>query len=135
VIALDTSFLVAAFNQSDVLHRQASSAWDGLIAGQWGKGVLLEHVFVETISVLKRKTAAIHAIQTGAELLRSRELEFVAASSAFFDFWRDFQTDFRSPLSFVDLAVARIARERAGGKVLTFDRAFREIPGIKVEPA
>jgi predicted nucleic acid-binding protein len=51
------------------------------------------------------------------------------------DFWRDFQTDFRSPLNFVDLAVASVARERAGGKVLTFNRAFREIPGIKVEPA
>lgn len=134
MIAVDTSFLVAAFNEDDIHHRQAAPAWEALLSGQWGKGVLLEHVFIETVSILKRKTIAIHAIHAGAALLRARELEFVPASNFFAGYWRDFQTDFRSPLSFVDLAVAHVARERAGGKVLTFGRAFRGIAGIKVEP-
>lgn len=134
MIALDTSFLVAALNEADVHHQRAAGAWDQLLAGQWGKAILLEHVFVETVSVLKRKSMAIYAIHVGAELLRAREVEFVPASNAFSAYWREFQTDLRTPLSFVDLAVAHVARERAGGKVLTFDRAFHALAGIRVEP-
>lgn len=134
MIALDTSFLVAAFNEADVHHRQAAVAWEQLLAGQWGRAVLLEHVFVETVTVLKRKTMAIYAIHAGAELLRAREVEFMPASNGFSAYWRDFQTDLRTQLGFTDLAVAHVARERAGGKVLTFNRAFRALAGIKVEP-
>ncbi len=134
MIVIDSSILIAWKLQSDVFHVPASEAMQRFTAGTWGKGLLLEHVFVETISVIKRKLNPVAAIQAGGILRRSHQLEFVPASENFLGYWNEFQSDYLSPLSFVDHAIAVTARERAGGKVLTFDRALRGLPGIIALP-
>ena len=134
MIVLDTSFLLAFHDEGDVNHTAARVSMSRLLDGAWGKGLLLELVFVDTLSILKRARPAGVAQQLGSDLLKARELDFVPASEHFRAVWTEFQTDFLSPLSFTSHAVAWTARQRAGGKVLTFDPALRESPGVIVEP-
>ncbi len=134
MIVVDSSILIAFNNPRDVLHGRAQDAMQRFASGMWGKGLLLEHVFIETVSVLKRKLTPAAAIHAGGYLRRAHQLEFVPTSEAFLAYWNEFQSDYLSPLSFVDKAIAVTARQRSGGKVLTFDKAFREIPGIVVLP-
>jgi predicted nucleic acid-binding protein len=135
MIVLDSSFLISAFNDKEVQHPAAVSAYEDFLNGRWGKGLVLEWVFVETVHVLKRKVSGLAALHTGNFLKRAREVEFIPCSELFAPVWQEFQDTMHTKLSFVDVAVIRVARERAGGKVLTFDRAFRDIPGVKVEPS
>lgn len=134
MIVLDSSFLIAFHDELDNHHRSARAAMDRLLDGAWGKGLLLDHIFIEVVTVLKRKRSNRLALYAGAELWKARELDFVATSDLFRPIWNQFQADYLSNLSFVDHAVALTATQRAGGKVLTFDKAFREIPGIVVLP-
>lgn len=134
MIALDSSFLIANYNTKDVFHSPAVRAMDQLRSGTWGRAILLEYVFTETIGILKRKASTAKAVEIGHRLRNSRESDFVLGSEVFLDAWNQFQGDFSSPLSFVDHAVAVVARQKAGGKVLTFDKAFRQLPGITILP-
>ena len=134
MIALDSSFLIANYNVRDVFHTTAVRTMDQLRGGVWGRALLLEYVFAETIGILKRKTSNSKAVEVGHHLRNSRESDFVLGAEVFIDSWNKFQGDFSTSLSFVDHAVAVVALQRAGGKVLTFDKAFRQIPGITVLP-
>ena len=134
MIVVDSSLLIAFHNTRDLRHGRAQDAMQRFASGTWGKGLLLENVFIETVSVLKRKLTPAAAIHAGGYLRRAHQLEFVPTSEAFLSYWNEFQSDYLSPLSFVDHAVAVTARQRAGGKVLTFDKAFRDLSGITVLP-
>lgn len=134
MIVIDTSVLVAFNNRRDVFHSVAQAAMEGFAFGTWGKGLLLEYVFLETMNVLKRKLTPAMAIHAGGFLRRSHQLEFVSTSDLFPSFWNEFRSDYLSPLSFTDHALAHIARQRAGGKILTFDKAFQGVPGLTILP-
>jgi predicted nucleic acid-binding protein len=134
VIVLDSNFLIAVAVKRDVHHVAAHALLELLNAGRWGKGILLEYVFSESVNVIKRRASAIDAIEAGHEMLSSVETEFVKGAEVFDDAWTAFQRDLSTPLSFVDHAIAQVARQRAGGKILTFDRAFRGLPGLTIFP-
>ncbi len=52
MIVLDSSFIVGFFNERDAHHAAASTLMDQFLAGNWGKGLLLEYVFLEVVTVL-----------------------------------------------------------------------------------
>jgi predicted nucleic acid-binding protein len=134
MIVIDSSVLIAIYNQHDVHNSAAREAWIRTKNGEWGKSLLLEAVFVETVSILKRKAGTSIAVQAGRELLNYREIEFQAASELFARTWQSYQSDLTTPLSFVDTSIAIVAQQRTGGKVLTFDKGFRRVPGIVTLP-
>jgi predicted nucleic acid-binding protein len=134
LILLDSSVLIAFFNERDVHSAVARQALRELDSGRWGKGLILEYVFVETVNVIKRKVSIPVALEAGRFMQQSRQVDLLLGAGVFANAWDEFRYDLSSPLSFVDLAVAHVARERAGGKVLTFNRAFHALAGIKVEP-
>lgn len=134
MIVLDSSFLIAAHNPRDVHHAKTLPYWESLLSGTWGRGILLEHVFIEIVSVLKRKHSTAVALNAGVQLMRAREIDFLPCSEIFLSIWNEFQSDFLTTLSFVDTSIALVAKQRAGGKILSFDKAFRNTPGLKVLP-
>lgn len=134
MIALDSSFLLCFQDESDPRHPSARAAMGRFLDGTWGKGLLLEYVLVDVLTALKQKRSPAVAIEAGNLLWRSREVEFVPSAEHFRTFWNEFQADYLSPLTFVDHAVAAIARQRCGGKVLSFNPALSALPGIAVEP-
>lgn len=138
MIVLDSSFLVAFHNRRDVHHDAAARLMDELLQGRWGAGLLLEYVFLEVTTVLAVRRNPETAVTVGETLLEAHELEFVPCSEIFLDAWELFQ-DQRPPraggaLSFVDAAIATVARRRAMGRIATFDRDFAHLEGIEVVP-
>jgi len=134
VIVIDSNILIAASLVRDVHHAAARSSIEQLNAGRWGKAILLEYVFSESLNAIKRRASAVDAIEAGHEMLSSVETEFVNGVEVFAAAWTVFQRDLSTNLSFVDHAIAHTARQRAGGKILTFDRAFRGLPGLTIFP-
>lgn len=134
MIVIDSSFLIAYHNLSDVHHSAAAKTMDKFLLGSWGQGLLLEYVFLEVVTVLmaRRGLAAVSA--TASLLLSARELDLVPCSGIFLETFGAFRSQEGTTLSFTDAAILTVARHRADGLVATFDKDFRELEGITVVP-
>jgi len=134
VIVLDSSFLVAFYNERDAHHAAASRLMDQFLTGAWGKGLLLEYVFLEVVTVLLLRRDHLAATQAGRTLLDAEELEFVPCSDIFQNIVDGFSKQQGTHLSFADVAIAVVARNRADGFLLSFDEEFRKVSGLHVLP-
>ncbi len=131
---LDSSFLIAAHNRGDVHHPVAAETMRRLREGEWGRALLLEYVFLEVVTVLLARRNLKVACTVGDTLLESREIEFVPCSEIFTAAVETFRGQGRRGLSFTDAAIVAVARRRNVDAVLSFDRGFRGLAGLKVVP-
>ena len=132
MIVLDTSFLVAYHNRTDVHHDRARSVMSRFLSEEWGEGLLLEYVFLEVVTVIQARLDLGSAVRVGDQLLGARELEFLPCSEIFLPAMETFRLQSPGGLSFVDAAIATVARKRPPGYVATFDRGFEGLDGITV---
>ena len=132
MIVLDSSFLVGFYNERDAHHQAASALMDQFLAGKWGRGLLLEYVFLEVTTVLLVRRDLSVAIRVGNILLEAQELHLVPCSDLFPEIFKTFQEQTSTKLSFADSAIAYVARQRAEGLVLTFDDELRRIAGLQI---
>ena len=133
MIVLDSSFLIAFHNPKDAHHAAASVVMERFLAGEWGKGLLLEYVFLEVVTVVMLRLDLAAATGAGRILLEAEELEFVPCSDHFLETLDGFSRQNGTRLSFVDAALAQAARKRADGQILTFNAEFRKLPGLRVQ--
>ncbi len=134
MIVLDSSFLVAYHNTRDAHHEAAVAAMADFLDGEWGRGLLLEYVFLEVVTVLMARRGARVASEVSDVLLGARELEFVPCSELFIDSVETFQRQTKTRLSFVDATIVNLACDRADGLVATFDRELASARGITAIP-
>ena len=132
MIVLDSSFLVAFHNQRDAHHNAACALMERFLKGEWGRGLLLEYVFLEVATVLLVWRDLAVAARVGRLLLDAGELDFVPCSDLFSDAFEMFTHQGNTRLSFADAAIAHVAQVRADGLVLTFDEEFAKLPGVRV---
>jgi predicted nucleic acid-binding protein len=132
VIVLDSSFLIGFYNLRDAHHTKAASLMSEFLDGRWGKGLLLEYVYLEVVTVLLMRADAAVAVKAGGDLLESREFEFVPCSELFAETVKSFTAQQQTKLSFTDIAIATVALKRSDGLVLTFDEEFRKLPAIRL---
>ena len=132
MIVLDSSFLIGFHNGLDAHHAKASSLMHDFLDGRWGKGLLLEYVFLELVTVLLVRTGLVNASRVARLVLESEELEFVPCSELFAETVEAFTGQRNTKLSFTDIAIATTALKRADGLVLTFDEEFRKLPAIRL---
>ncbi len=104
------------------------------VAGRWGRGLLLEYVFLEVVTVIGARRTVEAASAVGRALLGARELDFIPCSDVFGEAWDRFQSQPRSHLSFADCAIANVALRQDVPLVATFDRDFEKLPGLTVVP-
>lgn len=135
MIVLDSSFLIAYYNSRDVHHAQAARMMIQLIGGKWAQGLLLEYVFLETVTVLRARLDVKVAATVGTTLLNAREIDFVPCSEIFSDAFDTFRRDRSHGLSFVDAAIVYVARRNSPGLVATFDEDFRSLKGVTMATA
>ena len=135
MIVLDSSFLIAYHNTRDVHHAAAARTMIQLIGGKWGQALLLEYVFLETVTVLRMRLDVKVAARVGTTLLNAREIDFVPCSEIFSDAFDTFRRDRSHNLSFVDAAIVCVARLHSPGFVATFDEDFRSLQGITIVTA
>jgi predicted nucleic acid-binding protein len=131
-IVLDSSFIIAYHNRSDVHHEAAREVMAGFLDGTWGDGLLLEYVFLEVVTVLQLRLGHEAAVSVGSLLLEARELSLVPCSELFLPALRVFREQNDHGLSFVDSAIVAEARRHGSGHVATFDRGFAAIDGVSV---
>jgi len=134
LIVLDSSFLVAFHNSSDVHHAAAKKAMRRLLEDEWGERLLPEYVFLEVVTVLAARRDAATALGTADLLLRARELEFVPASPHFLETYETFRTEAHRGLSFADASIVALCRLRGAEYIASFDSDFRRVPRLTVIP-
>ncbi len=131
MVVLDSSFLVGYYNEKDVHHEKAKIQMAGLMAGNWGSGLLLEYVFVEVATILLRKVGLGRATEVAGILLDAQEIESINCSGFFRETLDRFQNQ-PGTLSFTDAAIVTVALRLTQGKVLTFDQGILSYPGISL---
>jgi predicted nucleic acid-binding protein len=134
VIVLDSSFLIGFHNERDAHHQAARVLMHRFLAGEWRKGLLLEYVFLEIVTVLLVRRDHAVATRAGRILLDAAELEFVPCSDLFSETVPNFSIQAATRLSFADAAIAGVAHSRADGLILSFDEEFRKISGLRTNP-
>ena len=134
MIVLDSSFLIAYHNTRDVHHPAAARTMVHLIAGQWGRALLLEYVFLEVVTVLRARRDLSIASVAGSTLLKAREIDFVLCSDFFLESFDEFRRQSSGELSLVDSAILTVARRNSPGFIATFDADFRDCEGAVVIP-
>jgi len=135
VIVLDSSFLVAYHNSRDAHHEAAAEVMTRFLDDEWGRGLLLEYVFLEVTTVLMTRRGPGIAAEVIDVLLGARELEFVPCSELFIEAVGTFRRQRSTRLSFVDATIVNVARDRTDGLVATFDRELAGVRGIQAIPA
>ncbi len=135
MIVLDSSFLVAYHNSRDAHHEAAAEVMVRFLDSEWGRGLLLEYVFLEVVTVLMARRGPKVASEVAGVLLGARELEFVPCSDRFVDAVETFCGQTTTRLSLVDATIVNVARDRADGLVATFDRELSGVRGIQAIPA
>ncbi len=134
MIILDSSFLIAYHNTRDAHHPNAARVMPELIAGEWGKALLPEYVFLEVATVLLARRGLGVATKVTSTLLQAREVELVPCSALFFETLETFRSQPGRDLSFTDAAIVTLSRQRKIPFVATFDQDFEEVAGIEVVP-
>ena len=134
MIVLDSSFLVAYHNTRDAHHAAAARTMRRFLEGEWGRGLLLEYVFLEVVTVLLARRGLALAAAVAPLLLQASEVEFVPCSDFFVETLEVFRSQRSGKLSFTDAAIASVARARSEGLVASFDTDFRELDGLVVVP-
>ena len=99
MIVLDSSFLIGLYNDRDSHHATASSLMRDFLDGRWGRGLLLEYVYLELMTVLLVRTDLATAALVADILLESEELEFFPCS----DFFADTVKSFTSQRKIIEL--------------------------------
>ena len=136
MIILDSSFLVAYHNTRDVHHDAAVGAMEGLVAGEWGRSLLLEYVVLEVATVLLARRGLDTAFRVSTALLEAKELDFVSCSDVFLETLETFRLQGDRGWSFTDAAIVTVARTAEdAAHIATFDGCFRGVEGISVVPA
>lgn len=73
MIVLDSSFLIGFYNDRDAHHAHASLLMRDFLDGRWGKGLLLEYVYLEVVTVLLVRIDLTTAASVAGILLESEE--------------------------------------------------------------
>lgn len=134
MVVVDSSFLIAWHNTRDVHHAASVPVMEKLLSGDWGRGLLLEYVFLEVVTVVGARRGLQLAVGVATALLEARELDFLPCSELFADALETFRSHSEAKLSFTDAAIVAAARLRGADLVATFDNDFRGLRGITVAP-
>ena len=137
VLLLDTSYLVAVFNQRDVHHSTALAHWKKAADVGDTTLLLLDWVWLEFTNILMRRVNIQASIQFADALRRTTSLRWLKGDTFMTEAWPLYASqkpDTDKPLSFVDATLAIIARKTPTTPLATFDQGFRQIADIQIEP-
>lgn len=129
-ILIDTNVFCAYGNSSDVHHKHAKKIIEDIVANKYGKGVITDYIFDETVTVALRKTDKKNAIELGTFLLNSQLLLMKIDPLIFKRAWELFQTT--HTLSFTDCTNVALMYLFRIKKIATFDHGFKTIKDIDV---
>ena len=128
----DTSAFYALADRTDV-HHAAAAAFLREHAGT-GRLLVSNHVFDETMTVVKARLGAPAALQMGVRLRASALVEWVVFTADLeLETWRLFGRHGDKAWSYTDCACLALARARGLTAAFAFDRHFAQM-GLTLRP-
>ncbi len=129
-ILVDASFICAYANSRDVHHSAARNAMRDVASGKYGRVIITDFIFDETVTVVKRKVGRDKAVETGIFLLSSQLQMALVNGHVFERAWELFRDS--DELSFTDCTSIAFMLAFGIGRIATFDKAFSSVSGIDV---
>jgi len=127
----DTSGLYALVDRTDPHHAQAANFLKSQVSDR--KLLVSNHVFDETMTVVKARLGMRVALQLGLRLRNSRFVEMVVFSPAQEqETWRTFSQYDDKNWSYTDCACLVLAREHELHQAFTFDHHFAQMGLVMV---
>jgi len=130
-VFIDSSVLVAYHNSRDEHHREAVRLLTRCVEGDFGEPWISDYVFDEVVTVALVKVGLERAVELGDHLLSSELKMLKVDDQSFREAWALFQ---KQGMSFTDCTTIAVMRQNGIERLLTFDRGFKEIEGIKALP-
>lgn len=132
MIFLDTSFLVSLEVETDQNHEKAIKVMDEIISGKFGKLIISDYIFDETVTVtfgksrdLKKAVMVGTNLQNSAEILKVDERNLEEA-------WNLFKNQKGTRFSFTDCTILSLMKKEGIKNIATFDRDFENVKEINV---
>jgi predicted nucleic acid-binding protein len=131
IFFLDTSFLYALEDASDLHHEDSLVIWKTILKNH-PRFILTSYIFDETATLLQSKLGYDKAYDVGSRLLQSNLVELVHVTPDIFqDAWAYFCKNKDKGYSFTDCVSFAVMGRLNIKNALTFDRHFRQA-GFKV---
>jgi predicted nucleic acid-binding protein len=128
---IDTSFLYAMEDVSDMHHRESLVAWERTLNNP-PRIVSTSFIFDETVTLLQAKLGHAKAADIGNRLLHSSIVELIHVTPEIFEeSWAYFIKHKDKGYSFTDCVSFTVMEELNIKNALAFDRHFRQA-GFKV---
>ncbi len=120
-VILDTSFLVAFYDLDDDNHKRADEFIKEFEGGKFGRLIISDYIFDETITLLKKYIGNKKTTEIGKYLLNS--LEFIGMETRLFELSWDLSKKF-DELSFTDCSIIATMKHYNIDYLATFDSGF-----------
>ncbi|HLC32019.1 MAG TPA: PIN domain-containing protein [Candidatus Nanoarchaeia archaeon] len=130
MILLDSSFVVAYYNELDDHHSRALILMKDIINGSYGEVCISDYVFDESVTVLLLRLKDIAHVGRLGESLQKLRLFFLT-DSLFRSTWEIFKRQ-TNGLSFTDCSLIALMRMESISYLATFDEAFDMFKDIEV---
>ena len=130
MILLDTSFLIAYFNQRDENHQKAINLVKNIVDQKFGSLYTTDYIFNETVTVsLIRMKSLERAKSIGNILLKALEMIQIG-EGVFLEAWKIFQSQKGTRFGFTGCTTIATMRHGGINNIATFDKDFTKIREI-----
>lgn len=140
MLLTDTSFIVALVDADDVHHTHAVEFLNELREVGDVSLLLTDHIFDETMTVVKRRMGSRVAVSTGQRLRKSRLFQRLRISEEDDDAaWEIFSRYVDKEWSYTDCSCLAVMRRMGISEALSFDHHFDQmgvtrLPAVSLTP-
>ena len=132
MIFLDTSYLVAYYNEDDQNHKKAIKLMELFFSGNYGEFIISDYVFDEFITVMFHKIKNIPSVvKVGNDVLFFTTY-FSVTKDIFNISWKLFEVQQKTKFGFTDCTIVALMNDLAIKYLATFDQDFKKVEGIKI---
>lgn len=129
MIILDTSFLVAYFNQGDENHPKVMKIMEEIVGRKFGPMCMTDYIFNETVTVAMIKMKDLQkATRIGDYTIKALKMIRVGEDT-FLQAWKIFQSQKGTRLGFTDCTTISVMKYHGIDNIATFDKDLK-IHGI-----
>lgn len=130
-VFLDSSVLVAYYNERDEHHRRAVELLKRVFDNEYGHAYMSDYILNESVTVawIRTKNKEV-AVKLGERLLYS-ELRMLNVTDDIVEHAWELYKKFDNP-SFTDTTIIALMRENEIENIATFDKWFKGVKGVNV---
>jgi len=132
MIFLDSSFLIAFYNDSDDHYKRAIILMNKIVNGEFGDVIVSDYVFDEIVTVLFSRLKDLDKVSKIGENIRQSSFLIWTDESIFEEAWEIFRAQKGTKLSFTDCAIVALMRGNGIKYIATFDEDFKNVEGFEV---